>query len=308
MNMTATKFPAGLMALLSLVPVLPQAVLGDSDTLVAADAPPSLIVHLRSGRTFEGRIDPRTDARHLVLRTDWGAVHVARPIQWEAIEEAEVGGVGVAGHELAAVAAVLRETHAAWFAPTSSAAEGGPVRLTLVAGAGEDRSPAGSMPEGPGAVDAPRVRAVAVTARAESFGGGVDADGLRISVRPRDGAGRAVPVSGTLRAELFAERVRPGPRQPAAPVSLGRWTLSLAEEDFEHGVARVELPYRAVHPEFDMRFAPTGLLQVRLAVAGQGVFEASDSAVRLRSASPNRDRLYQATGKRFLPSERTAGR
>jgi hypothetical protein len=38
------------------------------------------------------------------------------------------------------------------------------------------------------------------------------------------------------------------------------------------------------------------------------VFEASDSFVRLRPASPPRDRLQLFSGQRFFPSEHVTGR
>ena len=67
----------------------------------------------------------------------------------------------------------------------------------------------------------------------------------------------------------------------------------------------LKLPYQSVHPEFDREINPFGLVHVRMAIAGHGVFEASSAMVRLRPYSSVRDHQQQWRGRRFFHQEMT---
>jgi hypothetical protein len=109
---------------------------------------------------------------------------------------------------------------------------------------------------------------------------------------------------GLVEAHLFTERV--GVTTPGdAFVREARWVKSVRIEDFSAGGATVKLPFLRFHPEFDSHRAPYGAVHVRLSVPGHGVFEATQSVVRLRPYSATRDRYQQRTGRRFLDMERT---
>ncbi|MFH1923324.1 MAG: hypothetical protein ABIP48_25965, partial [Planctomycetota bacterium] len=69
--------------------------------------------------------------------------------------------------------------------------------------------------------------------------------------------------------------------------------------------AKYRFPFQAVHPEFDLELAPYAAVHARLSVPGEGVFEATESDVRVRPYSATRDHLQYTTGQRFFPLERT---
>jgi hypothetical protein len=136
------------------------------------------------------------------------------------------------------------------------------------------------------------------------WGPGVDADGLVVEVSPLDAQGELVPAQGTVDIELTGQ----GASQTAGGefATLGRWVQSVWPEDFGYRGARCRLPFQAVQPEFDLRWAPKGIVHVRLSVPGDGVFEASAAMTRIRPFSEVRDNYQETTGRRFLPNERTS--
>lgn len=114
-------------------------------------------------------------------------------------------------------------------------------------------------------------------------------DGWLATVQVFDVAGRPVRISGNAIIELT-------PRVPAAdftsflalPDQRLRWTTLLATD--EHGCATLKLPLRRslVQPEGPWAGRPTpisGLLQVRVAVASEGVYEA-EAVVAIRPLTP----------------------
>ena len=132
----------------------------------------------------------------------------------------------------------------------------------------------------------------------------VEADGLVVHLRPLDASGDVVPVQGTLEVTLIGWRWgRTHSRQ--APVRLARWTRSVEPADLGPFGVEHRLPFQAVHPEFDLGWAPQGTVHARLSAPGQGVFDATESTVRIRPYSAIRDHLEYVSGARFFPGERT---
>jgi len=84
-----------------------------------------------------------------------------------------------------------------------------------------------------------------------------------------------------------------------------RWTRAIAPEDFGSSGVRLRLPFGAITPELQPNWTASsyGLVHMRLAIPGQGVYEDSRDGVRVRPFAPNRDRLEMKTGQRFLPTE-----
>jgi hypothetical protein len=84
-----------------------------------------------------------------------------------------------------------------------------------------------------------------------------------------------------------------------------RWTRSIAPADMGPSGYRVRLPFGAIHPELSPDWLAWwyGLVHVRLAVPGDGVFDDSRDGVHIRPGAPNRDQLEMNTGRRFLPTE-----
>jgi hypothetical protein len=67
----------------------------------------------------------------------------------------------------------------------------------------------------------------------------------------------------------------------------------------------VRLPFQAIDPQFTADVDSVGLVTMRLAVPGQGVFASSVEDVRIRPLSNMRTRIWNSTGSRFLPFEQT---
>ena len=149
------------------------------------------------------------------------------------------------------------------------------------------------------------MRSLAIDASVGRWTDTAEADGLILVVYPLDAQGRIVPVQGTLEVDLTGLRTSVTP-PPQPFFQLGWWTRTVRPADFAADGAKCQLPFQAMHPEFDVKLAPHGALHVRLSVPGQGTFDATQTAVRIRPASPFRDDLQRATGQRFLPQERVS--
>ena len=275
-----------------------------SFTAVSHAAEPEVVLQLASGRQFHGVIDAASTADTLVLRTTTGSVTIRRPIRWERIEQATTSGQvvdlpklreqvaargqdsGVRGQESGT--ALLRKIEINSLAP-------------LTQETAEDEQPIEIPP--------PRVAMVAFNPFVANWDADVETDGLVVDVMPLDINRYLVPSSGTLEVELYSPQRR---TLDLAPMSGGdtmelveRWTRAINPEDFGPGGVRLRLPFGAIHPELNPNWTASlyGLVHLRLAIPGQGVFEDSRDGVRIRPWAPNRDRLELKSGQRFLPTE-----
>jgi len=73
---------------------------GWASTPADHSAGPDVVVHLQSGRTFSGLVDPTTDEHEFVLRTDVGPGVILRPIQWDRLVQAQIVGQTISGPAL----------------------------------------------------------------------------------------------------------------------------------------------------------------------------------------------------------------
>jgi hypothetical protein len=254
-------------------------------------------VELASTRRFTAELDPRTDASQLWLRFPGRSGYMLRPIDWDRVVRAEYAGLSWSGRELHEAVAVLREAF-----PVANETSLVPLPRAAAPVAGPDSCPP-PEPASPGGWETPRVRSLAVEIELVNWDGDVEADGLLLNLYPLDEHGLVIPVRATIDVELIGEQIDRARQQPFARME--RWTEQVCVEDFFRFGAQYRLPFRQVHPEFDLSWAAKGLVHVRLNVPGEGVFEASASGVRLRPFSELRDRLQQATGQRFFEVERT---
>jgi hypothetical protein len=260
-----------------------------------ADLADQVTVTLQSGRQFRGRVNARTTARQLWLRAGIDTAYVLRPIEWDRVTKAEGAG------------------------RTWSAASFKRVVLAHIMGLGEDpfrddQNPPNRKPAGrprlelPHPADMPAsetVRAVDVSAELGHWSAGVEADGLLVSIAPKDTMGWPTAVDGTLELSLLGQRFVPLLANADQFPELARWTQVVAAGDFTDGVAVYRLPFQALHPDFNVDLGSLGLVHARLTVPGQGVFEATTGATPIRQLNPVRDRLQQQAGQRFWPLERT---
>ncbi len=252
-------------------------------------------VTVQSGRQFRGQVNARTTAKQLWLRAGSDTAYVLRPIDWGRVTEAEGAG------------------------QTWSAGDFKRVALAKIRGFGEDpfrddpRPPSskptgGPPPKAPHPTDNPAaetVRAVDVAAELGHWSAGVEADGLLVSVTPKDATGWPTAVDGTLELSLLGQRFVPLLANADQFPELARWTQVVTAGDFTDGVAVYRLPFQALHPDFNVDLGSLGLVHARLAVPGQGVFEATTGATPIRQLNPVRDRLQQQIGQRYWPAERT---
>ena len=255
-----------------------------------ATAPRSIVVVLRDGRTVAGELDPQTDADRLWVRRAVDAVVLRSGFAWLEIDGIVVEAETVPPEKFRQQA--LSE-------PIPPGPED---QLILVA-----QSLAPPLPPAPVSLVRGRVRTLEIRAYSANWDGDAESDGLRLHVMPLDDQGRIVPVDGQLDSVLIGQDVRRSyvlDLQPPEFPELGRWSHTLRAVDFGEAGAIVELPYSSRHPEFDRHLLPDGLLTVRLGVAGQGVFDASDDWVWLRPFSIIRDQLQFVTRhRRSVPAE-----
>jgi hypothetical protein len=263
------------------------------DSAVVARAA-EVVVDVASGRQFRGELDPSSSAQDLVLRTGGNGITVRRPIRWERVVRATMDSREVSIPELQRLAAAMAKPEGATvFQP----------RRPLI-------HPQPEPVPGPRVMDT-AVRSLAFDARIANWDGDVEADGLLVDVVPLAADGYLVAAAGTVEVELFASQRREFHHAPLAGGDtlerVERWTRRIESQDFTSGGVRLKLPFGAVHPEFDQKWLAHyyGLVHVRLAAPGHGVFEASQDGVRIRPYAPLRDRLELYGGRRFLPTERT---
>ncbi|MDX1945987.1 MAG: hypothetical protein SFU86_11370 [Pirellulaceae bacterium] len=255
------------------------------------DLPGELTVRLASGREFTAAVDSRTSDQHLVLRFARGRATVRRPIEWNRVVAATYQGGTVDLADLRTLAERIKT-------------EAAPVPAAI-AGPELPVSP-------PKAATPPRVTTVTFDAHLANWDGDVETDGLVVDVAPLSADGQLVVATGTVEIELHALPTRQPHDTPhageSAVVLVERWTRSLRPADFAAGGARLKLPFGQIHPEFDTSLLAHGLVHLRLTVAGDGVFDSTQDAVRLRPWSPTRDQLQQQSHPRFLPNERLGRR
>jgi len=252
----------------------------------AAEPPIPITIEIEGGATFTGLVDTRTDERRLWLRFEEGSATAWRPFRWQRIVAATYEGRSVVTSDLPNLARRIQSSRQQVVVPRRPVTAAGP----------------------PAPRPAPPT-ALAIDASLANWDADVEADGLALELRLMDSEGFATAANGTLEVELFAPRIR---KYHEAPQSRGysvdlieRWSLPLAKEKFRDGQAHIRLPFGAIHPEFDRGVDAVGLVHVRLAVPGHGVFEQSLDGVVLRPWSPTRDALLDNTGRQFLPTEET---
>ena len=257
-----------------------------------------VVVQVTSGREFRGFLDAASDNKQIVLRTVRDQVTLQRPIQWERVISAFVNGQPT---DVAALRELAVHTQGTGEQRQKILAR----RISLQA---TDTANSNATPV-TGGVAAPRVAMVSFDASVANWDADVETDGVVIDVAPLDQDRRLVPAAGTLEVELYAPQRR---TLDLAPTSGGqtlelveRWTRAIQPSDFTASGVRVRLPFGAITPELQPRWmaSPYGLVHIRLAVPGHGVFEDSRDLIRLRPYAPNRDRLEMKTGQRFLPTE-----
>jgi hypothetical protein len=262
-------------------------------TVAEVSAGPPVTVLLASGRHFTGAVDSRTDDAHLWLRAEENLIELLRPIDWDRVVSAQIGGKKLSSSEFRAAAKNLKTTQTEREpAEANEAISNSFSAVAQSANRAAIRNP---------------VRSIDFDATLGHWAAGVEATGIVITLRPLDADGRLVAIDGTLDVDLIGQRFTVVSEGNGFP-PLGRWTVAVSAADFDPSGAVYRLAFQAVHPDFQFDLDPHGLVHSRLSVPGDGAFEASQALVRIRAYSSVRDHAQQTTGSRFLPIERVESR
>jgi hypothetical protein len=260
----------------------------------AASASEKVVIRLRSGRSFAAELDARSNQTQLWLRFGKESLSILRAVTWESIVGVSLEDREISREELRQIVQTLPSSE------TSSKVR----TQALTAPANGPAKPAGDR----SARATPRIHAVHFEAELANWDSDVAMDGLFLTLIPADISGRAVSATGVLQVELVAAKRRASHTIPRGrgqvTERVGAWTQIVRPADFEHGRARLRFPFGAAHPEFDTSWATHGLVHVKFSVAGHGVFESSQDAIRIRPYAPLRDARELRDQPRFLASER----
>lgn len=217
------------------------------------------VIRLASGREFRGLVDPRTDETKLWLRCVYGGAVVLRPIRWDQIQSAIMGGESLD---------VQKFRDLAQEAKTLTPRQAWPVSLD------PPELPRSSLGiPFPAELRVPLVRSLAASTQLSNWDADAIADGLTLVIQPLSCEGAIVPVEGTVETTLFGYDRRSGlPLERWSQLTSWTQPLSLACYGPEGGVLRFPLDPTLV--ELPRYGSPRRLLRVRLQAPGHGTFEA----------------------------------
>jgi hypothetical protein len=254
----------------------------------ARGAEPYIII-ANDGRVLVGQLDAATDAQSLWVRRELPGMQLRSAISWSEIQQVQHQGQALALTE-------LKQQSSQHITPAASIAE-------LAAAAPEVHA----VPVEQISQFDNKVVTLQIEATLANWDNDPQTDGLEVVVVPLNKQRQLVPIHGQIDLKLTGFY---DPWNHARRQSFDRDNFNLAQSthlvrpaDFANGPAVYQLEFRNQHPENMQQIVPLGLLQARLGVAGQGVFEASQSDVCLQPVSYIRDQLKFFTGQRGLPSE-----
>jgi hypothetical protein len=258
----------------------------------------TVVAHSRNGQILTGVVDERTTARRLWLRLAAPNIVALGSVDWRDVKWIEAQGRNYSAEEFRPEAMRLKST-----IPDNVFAKIVAQRDQSVDNDRRDRAQRRRI--------WPQVQSLRIEADLANWDRDAEVDGLEVRVYPQAADRSVVPVSGMLTAQLFGQNITPDEMfEPAREdySRLERWSVRLARLDFageelSGHEAVIRLPFRRIHPEFEVDVRNFGQLNASLAVDGQGVHDATVPVI-LRSYSPVRERLQQYRRDRFLPGER----
>jgi hypothetical protein len=266
----------------------------------AAASDDMITVHLASGRAFTAALDARTNSAELWLRVNANGVELLRPIPWDRVTSVDVAGRTLPGETLHGLVEEIRKTIPAQ--PVRAAMKND-IMLAGSPDAGRLQANRNARASEQSA-ETPRVASLAIEAAVGRWDENVDPDGLVVRVYPLDASGAIIPVRGTLTADLKLEQRNINfLHEPFRDA--GYWSEVVHPSDFGPRGAVYKLRFQSIHPEFEDQLRVPGMVHACLAVPGQGTFEASAYISFVRPFNPARQHLWQVTGHRYFPNERT---
>lgn len=261
----------------------------------AAAELPAVTVTLATGRKMRAVVDARTDQDQLWLRFGSNQTFTRRGFEWQVISEVVEGDRTVGKSELIDRAAaepdeILPRQQRRIVVRTSASPSDLPARV-----------------ETPVSSHATRIASVTFDVTLANWDADVMTDGLELHVTAWNAQGEPVAVRGTVTAELFSmkrveqDEIRHGRGRDLRRME--RWSNQIDVQPDQSTSGVVRLPFQTPYPEFDVDWAPFGLVHVQLVAPGHGVFHHSMDGLRIRPWAPLRDMLELQTGKRYFPSE-----
>ena len=251
-------------------------VLGLALCEVPAAPQEQLTVVPRSGRTFTGYVDARTDVERLWLRFGESPSTILRPITWEAVASALARKSSVAGGSMA-----CRRCRDANLT--------GGRRRSRHCSKGARNWRRGTAPPAPLLLPPLRVTSISFDALLANWDADAEPDGLLVTVRPWDAWGRPLPVDGVVEIQLQGAVRRDfhaAPHSRGVVVeTLDRWNERLSAAQPAPDGYLFRLPFQSHHPSADSVDA-RGRVLVRLIAPGHGVFEDAREAVPIRRFAP----------------------
>ena len=276
-------------------------VIGVNTVLLHAEP---VTVSLLSGRKFTAEIDARSTPERLWLRFDKEQGSILRPIEWDRVVSAQQGEKTLSADELRRALDTLKTARTGELPPPPSLDIRSPSDAMVIP-TPTPNSPGSLLTTHPSPLTPARVRSLRIDAYLANFNDTAEADGLVLHAYPLDARGNVVPVNGTLEVNLTG--VLPNDFENTNEfVKIGRWVNMVRADDVGVEGATFDLPFQAVYPEFNLDYASKGLVHATLSIPGQGSFEATTGAIRIRAYNPIRDRLQERDGTRIFPGERTS--
>ena len=262
----------------------------------------SVTVRTDGGLIFTAAVDETTNEHYLTLRFDGKTASIARSIPWRSVAHVHYDGRNYTSNEFRGVASGLGTRRPRATSTAATVSDGARTTSERQNDIADSKIPA-QLPYYVHTM----IGAIVADAYVAHWDADTEVDGLVLLITAVDKYGISIPVRGTLTAELISDRrnlAKPQLRTRREKFNrIGYWTRNVMTHG--DGEAVFLLPFQAIHPEFNTRVDGSGVLHVKLAVPGQGVFSTSVTDVRIRPISRYRDRIQNSLGKRFLNIERT---
>jgi hypothetical protein len=250
-----------------------------------------------------GEVDANTDKDLLWLHMTAPSIAISSSIPWSQIIAVHHGGRELSAADFRPLAEKLKSKLPSDLFSSETPQEGGVSKATDTGSHSLHRLRSALGVGAHRASQNQKVCSLRIEATLARWDQYVDATGLEVRIFPLAQDGSVVPVDATLDVRLIGMRVG-GPSTRDVFPELGSWGEMVQGSDYGTWGAVYRFRFQNVHPEFDFNFSASGLVNVKLGVSGQGIFEASEP-VTLRTSSWLRAELQLREHKRFFSEERT---
>lgn len=272
-----------------------------SNMILAQDLSATSIVELTtaSGRTFRGRLSPKSDFDTVRITSSRGSIELTRPIAWKAIRELTINEEPASFEHLKTLIHRVHEANS----------QDGQVPGLIEIGPSQSISNEHevSVEQKEASQKSAPVASLAAWATYKNWDRDPSVDGLEVTFTAEDTEGMPTSVRGYLEAELYAFHNESYSAVPQGQGSrferIGSWRISLKQTTARYDSRVARLPYQGNSPATDGGISPYGILLLRLVVPGQGTFSASLDDVRLRPYSAIRDSNQLTGNPRFIQEE-----